>query len=477
MLPWPSATGWPDVRVACVWLPELPLRVEVLRNPKLADRPLVVGGGPGQRHVVGLCSAAAARMGIRPGLPLREVLPLCPNAVILPPDPVRTAGVLDAVAGALERVGPTVEVDGEALFIDLRGLARLYRNDLANLERAMRRAVPSLLLPRFGAAAGKLTARIAAQTAGGSTSTDAPAWPVGDGAPMHDGPDDAAVSMHDRPAADADRHGRLRPIHPPAAARPYQRLPGMAVVEPGFTSAFLAPLPIELLPLAPDQHEWLRRLGLRTVGQLAALPLGAVQAQLGPAGARAWYLAHGRDDEPVVPRRAVPTVRAAMRFDDPLASIDAVFFALDQLLAHAYADTLLRARSARQCRLGALLIDGSAWERLITFKEPLASAESASRALKHRLNASNAMPPAPIEELVVDLRELDAVMGHQSNLFASQARAQDFLVETVERLRARYGGVPIYRASPVEPWSRLPENRWVLVPLQAKHQNINTSAS
>src|SRR5579884_3491196 len=151
-LPRPYARhNWPDVRVACVWLPELPLRVEVLRSPRLEGRPLVVGGGPGQRHVVTLCSAAAARAGVRPGLPLREVLPLCPDAVVVPPDPLRAAGVLDAVAGALERVSPVVEVGDGALYLDLRGLRDMYRADLANLARAARAAVPSLLLPRLGA--------------------------------------------------------------------------------------------------------------------------------------------------------------------------------------------------------------------------------------------------------------------------------------------------------------------------------------
>lgn len=408
------------------------MRVEVLRSPGLANRPLVVGGGPGQRHVVVLCSAAAARAGIRPGLPLREVVPLCPEAVVVPPDPVRVAGVLDAVAGALERVGPVVEAADEALYLDLRGLEKLYRGDLANLERAIRRAVPSLLLPQLGAGSGKFAALAAAREMGR--------------------------------AGDGGTRGSPSPRLPVSAS------PRLRVVPAAETRAFLAPLPIDQLPLAPDKVEWLRQLGLRTIGELARLPIGAVQAQLGPAGARAWRLAHGQDDEPVMPRRPSPSVRTAMRFDDPLGSEDAFFFALDQLLGRAFADPSMRSRSTRQARLGALLSDRSAWERVVTFKEPIAGARSAFTALKHRLSPPGALPPAPIEELSVELRELDAVLGHQTNLFASRARAQDFLAEAVERLRARYDHVPLYRAVPVEPWSRRPENRWVLVPL-VRHQD------
>src|SRR5438128_2586128 len=74
-----------DWRVACVWLPQLPLRVAVLQNPAWDGHPLVLGGRPGERRIVSLCSVEAQSAGIRPGLPLREVLTLCPDAIVLQP--------------------------------------------------------------------------------------------------------------------------------------------------------------------------------------------------------------------------------------------------------------------------------------------------------------------------------------------------------------------------------------------------------
>src|ERR1700738_4956080 len=100
---------WPDVRVACIWIAQLQLRVEVLRHAAWDGRPLVLGGAPGERKVVQLCSPEAEAAGIRPGLPLREVVPLCPEAVGLPPDPVRAAGVLESVLSQLQQVSPLVE--------------------------------------------------------------------------------------------------------------------------------------------------------------------------------------------------------------------------------------------------------------------------------------------------------------------------------------------------------------------------------
>src|SRR4030088_3733600 len=97
---------WPDVRVACVWIAQLPLRVEILRHRAWGGGPLVLGGAPGERKVVQLCSPEAEAAGVRPGLLLREVVPLCPEAIVLQPDPVRTAAALEALLAELPRVSP-----------------------------------------------------------------------------------------------------------------------------------------------------------------------------------------------------------------------------------------------------------------------------------------------------------------------------------------------------------------------------------
>src|SRR5919204_6929710 len=159
---------WPDVRVACVWIAQLPLRSEILRHPAWDGRPLVLGGAPGERKVVQLCSPEAEAAGIRLGLPLREVVPLCPEAIVLQPDPVRVAGVLDQLVAGLQQVSPVVEAAADAeegfLYLDLRGLDALC-GTLGSLEQAIRAVVPPLLRPRFGLANGKFAAAAAARSA------------------------------------------------------------------------------------------------------------------------------------------------------------------------------------------------------------------------------------------------------------------------------------------------------------------------
>ncbi len=401
------SASWPEPGIACVWLPQLGLRVEVLRRPDLDGRPLVLGGGPGEHRLVQLCSPEAERAGIRPGLPLREVLALCRDAIILQPDPVRTTEVLEEVLNRLQRVSPAVEQDGERLLLDLHGLCAVYQRDLGALERAIRIAVPRALQPHIGVAGGKFTASVAAQLA---------------------------------------------------------PLPGIRLVQADEAAAFLAPLPVHFLPLNPDVLQRLDLLGLRSIGNLAALPFTAAQAQFGPAGARAWRLANGRDDAPVVARRFQPKVLASLFFEEPLASVEAVLAAVDHLLARAFRNSALDGHSVRQVRLRALLADQTSWERLVTFKEALLTRQAARSALRSKLLLSNGLPAAPVEELSLELMQLGGEGGTQANLFAIHAGQEEQIAEAARQLSARYGQTPLARVVEVEPWSRIPERRWALVP-------------
>jgi protein ImuB len=411
--------SWPNVRIACVWIAQLALRSEILRHPAWDGRPLVLGGAPGERKVVQLCSPEAEAAGIRPGLPLREVVPLCPEAIVLQPDPVRTASVLESLLQQLQRVSPSVEPavgDDGCIFVDLHGLQALY-GDLEQVEAAIRANVPALLRPRLGFASGKFAAAVAART---TTTTP-------------------------------------QQVH---------------VIPADATQGFLAPLPVShLRMLDPDVLQRLKLLGLHTMGDLAALPLGAVQAEFGPAGARAWRLANGRDQEPVVARGVLPSIQAGMRFDDPLASVEAIVAAIDQLLAQTFSPSptptptqpALQGRSVRQVRLRALLSDGTSWERLYTFKEALSTRDAARRAIKSKLDLPNGLPPAPVEELALELLGLGGEAARQPGLFVARAKQLAEIAEAARQLRARYGRVPLYHAVEIEPWSRIPERRWALV--------------
>ncbi len=399
--------GWPDVTVCCVWLPLLPLRVAVLQHPEWDGLPLVLGGAPGERKVVQCCSPEAERAGLQPGLPLREVLARCADAVVVQPDPEAEAMALKQVIEGLQLVSPDVEVQSEHLYVNLRGLRALHHGELALLDRALRAAVPLMLQPRIGMAGNKFTARAAAEA---------------------------------------------------AAPR------GTQVVPAGDTVGFLAALPVALLPLSTATLQRMDVLGLRTIGELAALPFSAVQAEFGKAGARAWRLAHGQDDEPVLPYQVKPTVAAGITLDDPLSSIEGFHTALRMVLGRAFGDPSLHNRSVRRVRLSAQLSTGASWEQLLVFKGALMGRDAVFRALKDKLEVPNALPPAPFETLAAELTDLGAETGKQPSIFAKNVQQEQQLAEATRQLQTRYQTPPVYHAVEVEPWSRIPERRWALMP-------------
>jgi hypothetical protein len=89
--------------------------------------------------------------------------------------------------------------------------------------------------------------------------------------------------------------------------------------------------------------------------------------------------------------------------------------------------------------------------------------DAARRALKGKLDLPNGLPPAPIDELALELLGLGGEAARQPSLFAARARQLAEIAETVRHLRARYGRVPLYHVIELEPWSRIPERRWALV--------------
>src|SRR4030042_139134 len=106
------------MRIACILIPHFPAAVERQRDPALRDRPVVVGETPDQRKAVLGCSSEAEAQGVRVGMPLRQALALCREAVFLPPHPSLYRDVFESVLAVLETFSPEVEEDalGRAYF-------------------------------------------------------------------------------------------------------------------------------------------------------------------------------------------------------------------------------------------------------------------------------------------------------------------------------------------------------------------------
>ena len=400
----PDQLSGKAMRIACVLIPHFPVAVERRRDPALNGRPLVIGETPDQRKAVLDCSPEAEAQGVRAGMPLRQALALCREAVFLPPHPSRYSDVFDSVLVVLEGFSPEVEQTslGRA-YLNAGGLARHYEGELDLGERIIRSLQEATgLVAGVGVAEGKFVAWAAAVT-----------------------------------------------------SEPGQ----VCTVPAGKESEFLRPLDVSLLPASPDTLRRLDLYGLRSMGDLASLSPGPLQAQFGGEGMRLWELARGIDSEPLRPRRREEVMSETLRFPTAAVSVEALVVACRRLLVRLH--WRLRGRAARRLRLRAALWGGRSWEKTLTFHEAVTDWERMLFIAKSVL--ANATLPAPVEELTIELSGITEERGRQSTLFAEKAGLRRQLGETVRQLRARWGRPLVSRVVEVEPWSRLPERRHALI--------------
>ena len=110
--------------------------------------------------------------------------------------------------------------------------------------------------------------------------------------------------------------------------------PPTIAVPVGEDALFLAPLPLETLPLPVQARLALRRLGVRTLGAFAALPANSIAHRFkshGEEGRLAHRLAKGGDTRPLRPRRPTPAARVALTFEWEESDLDRLTFALKHL--------------------------------------------------------------------------------------------------------------------------------------------------
>ncbi len=392
--------------VACIAIPHFALHVAILHRPELDGAPLVLGPPEGERPVVIDATPEAAARGIRPGLGLRDVIALCPKAIILTPHPMREAAAFEQIMAGLESLSPAVEPDTSnpgSFYVDLHGLERRLGPPLTAAELLIS-TMPAALRPRVGIAPGKFAARIAAGCA----------------------------------------------------------KPGSAyLVDTAAVTTFLARASVRWLPISPEMGRRFERLGIRTLGNLAALPLSAVQARFGPSGRVAWNLASGRDNALIRPRPAPDTVIEQIELPAPATSLETLLVALTRLALRAFDRPILQNRHARQAQLRGALEGGGSWEHVALLKEP-GSRGQVIKVLSYRLQA--ALLPGPIETLTLELSGLTNVVGRQDRLPGIASRRPWQLAEASRQLKQRYGTSGLYRVVEVEPWSRIPERRQALIP-------------
>lgn len=391
--------------VACLHIPHFGLRVSMLSQPELDGHPLILSDPHHGRPIVLDATSEARGKGVRTGLSLREATALCPDAIVLAPNPSAENEQIRKISLALDDVSPLVEPSfgtPGTWYIDLTGLGRHY-NSARDAGQHMLGLVSPNLRPRMGIALSKFAAQVAAnQSAGGA----------------------------------------------------------IALIPPSKTTQILADAPVELLPLNTDALHQLHLMGIETLGQYIAIPRAKIAARFGPAGRFAWDLIQGNADDPVTPPPRTMVISEYLELPAPVTTCDALMIAITQLVRRAFRSPELRYRQAREVTIHAGIEHDRSWQRSLVFKDPYGP-ERLIKAITLRLQHLEL--PGSVEDLAIDIQGIVQTTSHQAMLPALCPRQLASLSNAVSMLKQRYGLSPLFRIVEVEPWSRIPERRHALV--------------
>lgn len=367
------------MRIACLLVADFPLAVCRRVEPELRGAPYAVLRGEGSRAAVVACSPEAAAYGARPGMSAAQARAVCADMIFRPASEDAARAAAQALYDVACAHSPRVE-EGTAgtVFLEIGGMDALYASE-PELARSLVRCAAEI---GFEAAAGVASSKVAARLAacGGS---------------------------------------------------------GRTVIPPGDEWSCLAPLPLALLEPEPPLAAALLRWGIRTLGELAALPAAALATRLGPAAALLVRRARGEDEAPFVPRPPRRDFVEVVELDHGIESIEPFLFVARAMLERLMARLGLRGLVCGDLHLALRLANRGRDERRVAVAAPGREVKPLLTLLRLHLEAH---PPAsPVEKISI-AATAERLRPLQLDLLRPNGPAPAQLAMTLARLTALCGG-------------------------------------
>ena len=416
--------------IACISVPYFAAAVERRSDNALEKEPLAIGGQSWEARPIYAFSQEAAQQGVQIGMSLRLVHVLSPHSHFLPAAETRYSKVSGEVIDLLLDFSPLIEPqewwhpfqDKKTITLPARQLPARYHLDLEGLPQ--QEALP------FAQEIGRTLRKETELSAAIGLATNRFTAEV---------------------AATVCRAGHTLPV------------------KVGQDESFLAARSLDFLSLERDIARRLRLLGIYRLGQLANLPLPALQEQFGSAILPHYHQAKGEAGEPLVTRTPERVERAELRFEGAVDTYQTISRAGERLTAELAHRLRKESLVARKLQLALDLEEGGVQQQTLTLGRPTADARRFSSALQEML--ARISFTSAICCLSLALADIGPAQKRQLSLFDAVGRASNWdngsnrYLESLSNVMIKYRQSNFFQPQLADAAHPLPERRFLLRPL------------
>ena len=301
-------------RIASIWFPRLAAEHMLRSDPQLSGSPFAVIHEVKNAQTLFSLSTDASRAGLSTGMGLTDARTLCPDLITRPNRPHKLSLFMAGLRRWAGKYSPWVSYDDPAgLFLDVTGCAHLFGGEEGLLDHISEDCITFRLSHRLGLADTPGAAWAMARYAGRPISAQR----------SGDAVDQEARATRSRSAKRKIWDKRTTPIDTSKTPR---------IVPPNRNRQALAPLPVEALRLDPTASDALQKLGIRTIGDMSAMPRGSLARRIGLAPVKRLDQALGAEPEPISPAKPETAFATRLSLPDPIGLYDDLVAGVERLL-------------------------------------------------------------------------------------------------------------------------------------------------
>ncbi len=368
--------------------------VECLRDSRLKNKPLIIGG-KSDRGVVAACSYETRRFGVHSAMPMKLALQLCPDAIVISGDAEAYGRFSSMVTEIIRERAPLFEKSSiDEFYLDLTGMDRFFGCYKWSTELRSKIMKETHLPISMGLSVNKLVSKVAT--------------------------------------------GECKPN-------------GQKQIERGLEQDFLAPLSIRKIPMIGKKTaDFFYEMGITKVKTLRDMPVRMLEATFGKNGRIIWNKAHGIDNTPVVPyveRKSMSTESTFESDSIDVKRMKSILTAMVEKLA-------FQLRSEQKlCSCIAVKIRYSDFET--TSKQIHVPYTSSDKVLiKNVLELFDKLYNRRVLVRLIGVRFSKLAHGnYQINLF-EDTQEEISLFEAMDKMKLKYGAGALMRASTLDTGSR-----------------------